>query len=195
MIHQVSQVNDRFAAEKIGFANHVAGQFAPDGQTRFPHVGDEIDRRAGAGRSRINEIILPPPAFLKIGQHPCRPSSAHRSAFHNQCCFAAGTWTLHFRPSAATSHSFQRRTRLRHVSPQTGFLWFNIAYHLPNYSGSGEISVMTPVNNSGLVAISRTAAVLSHSSSNRQTSVGMFPCPFSHANVLRVGRPALRHNQ
>ena len=81
LIHQVRQVNDGFAAKQIGFAHHVAGQFAPDAQAGFIHSRDKIGRRAGAGRGRIDEVVLPPSLLIKEGQHTCRPRPAHGSTF------------------------------------------------------------------------------------------------------------------
>ena len=93
MVHQIRQVNDGFVVEKIGSAHHLAGQFPPDGQARFPQAGDKISRRTGAGRSRIDEVVLPPSGFMEKGEHAGRPRSAHGSALHNQRRFA-----LIFRP-------------------------------------------------------------------------------------------------
>ena len=128
---------------------------------------------------------------------PAHPPPTLRASLRlpQSMLFCGGHLTLHFRPSAATSISFQRRTRLHHVSLLTGFLQFNIAHPLPNHSELREISVMTLADNSGLAAISRSAAVLSRSSPNRQTSAGIFPRLSPRANMLRVRRPALRHGQ
>src|ERR1041385_5125836 len=90
MIYQVRQINDGLSTEEIAFAYDLAGQFTPDGEGRPPHPRHEISRRASAGGSSINKIVLVSALLMKQGQHARRPCPAHRPALHDQSRGAAG---------------------------------------------------------------------------------------------------------
>ena len=87
VIHQVGQVNDRFPAKDICFANNLAGVLAPDGQSGLDHPGHKKGSRTSPGRRGIHHVVAVHPPFIKEGQHTRSPSPAHRSAFHNQGAF------------------------------------------------------------------------------------------------------------
>jgi acetyl-CoA C-acetyltransferase len=85
-------------ATGVGQAHEIILQLRGEAEKRqvkgakigFIHARDKIGCRAGTGRSRIDEAVLPPSPLIKEGQHTGRPRPAHGSAFHHQRRLALG---------------------------------------------------------------------------------------------------------
>ena len=102
LIHKVREVNDGFAAKPIAFFHHLAGFVRARWSGRVqtcPRQNKPPSRRRKRPHRRSR--IAADPAH-KGRPHPCRPCSAHGSAFHNQRGSAAGGLTLWCRLATAT---------------------------------------------------------------------------------------------